>query len=117
MKTFSPFFSFKKPLSHESRSNSCGLTGLLNTLATSSAGSSYKCEPLKAGRTEGQFFDGLGGHSRPDAFPRPAKKDFKLKPLPLSKKPKGVSRPKMSFSQSASKNLATIDKFFNLDTP
>jgi hypothetical protein len=85
---------------------------------------SYKCEPRQSGKTEGLYFDGLGGHSKPDLFPQPLKKDFKLKPLPFTKKPKGVSRlavgrPKtsQSTSQSASQNLATIDKFFCLDTP
>jgi hypothetical protein len=80
--------------------------------------SSFVCS---IGKTEGMHFDGFGGHGKVDAFPQPLKKDFKLKPLPFTKKPKGVSRPKAapstSASQLASQNLATIDKFFSLDTP
>ena len=70
------------------------------------------------------YFDGLGGHSKADNFPQPLKKDFKLKPLPFSKKPKGVSRlainrPKTAMSSQASalSTTATIDKFFQLDIP
>jgi len=42
------------------------------------------------------FYNGFGGHSKLDSFPVPTKKDFKLKPTPfnISKKPKGISRPK-----------------------
>jgi len=59
------------------------------------------------------FYDGLGGHSKNDAFPVAGKKDFKLKPTPyaLSKKPKGVSRPKNSKTNSASSR--PIDNFFS----
>ena len=57
------------------------------------------------------FYDGLGGHSKNDAFPVAGRKDFKLKPTPytLSKKPKGVSRPKNS-KPGTSK---PIDDFFS----
>ena len=60
------------------------------------------------------FYDGLGGHSKNDAFPVAGKKDFKLKPTPyaLSKKPKGVSRPKNSKANSASSSRP-IDNFFS----
>ena len=70
-----------------------------------------------SGTTEGLFFDGLGGHAKPESFPQPLKRDFNLKPLPFTKKPKGVSSPKTTSSNMASQNLATIDKFFSLDTP
>ena len=90
------------------------MTGLLGSMATSQ---SYKCEPRNPGKTEEMFYNGLGGHSKLESYPQPLKKDFKLKPLSFSKKPNGVSRPKASFANSAEKNLATIDKFFNLDTP
>ena len=72
----------------------------------------YKCEPKRPGTTEAMFYNGLGGHSKPDVFPQPSKK-----PLPFTKKPKGISRPKNSASQASDRNLAKIDKFFNLDTP
>ena len=72
----------------------------------------YRCEPKRPGTTEAMFFNGLGGHSKPDAFPQPLKK-----PMPFTKKPKGISRPKSSISQSSDRNLAKIDQFFNLDTP
>ena len=53
------------------------------------------------------FYNGLGGHSKDDEFPRSSSgTGFKL-----SKKPKGVSRPKVD------QKMKTINKYFNFDTP
>jgi len=53
------------------------------------------------------FYNGLGGHSKDDEFPRSSNgTGFKL-----SKKPKGVSRPKVD------QKMKTINKYFNFDTP
>ena len=66
------------------------------------------------------FYDGLGGHSKLDSFPVLPKKDFKFGPAAsnISKKPKGVSRPKTSAhntKQANSKNdsVRSIDDFFS----
>ena len=58
------------------------------------------------------FYDGLGGHSKLDSFPVPLKKDFKIKQTSfhMSKKPKGVSRPKMSSNHDSGR---PIDDFFS----
>ena len=64
-----------------------------------------------------RFYDGLGGHSKNDAFPVAGKKDFKLKPTPyaLSKKPKGVSRPKNTKPNPASSSRPIGDFFSSLN--
>ena len=53
------------------------------------------------------FYNGLGGHSKSDNFPS-AKKEMGYT---LSKKPKGVAKPKVD------QKMKTINKFFNFDTP
>ena len=62
-----------------------------------------------------KFYDGLGGHSKPDLFPtRANSQGFKL-----GKRPKGVSKPKASaaFTKQNSASAKAIDKYFNFDTP
>lgn len=63
------------------------------------------------------FYDGLGGHSKNDAFPVAGKKDFKLKPTSyaLSKKPKGVSRPKNTKPNLACSSRPIGDFFSSLN--
>ena len=65
------------------------------------------------------FYNGFGGHSKLDSFPVLVKKDFKIKPASfnMSKKPKGVSRPKTSSHNSKQVNakndlVRPIDDFF-----
>ena len=52
------------------------------------------------------FYDGLGGHSKPDAFPTLRRDPFKQ----LSKKPKGVARPK---NCAQTKGQKLMDQFFS----
>ena len=62
------------------------------------------------------FYDGFGGHSKLDSFPVAARKDFKLKPTAynISKKPKGVSRPKTSKTANSKNDSAQpINNFFS----
>ena len=59
-----------------------------------------------------QFYDGMGGHSKLDLFPRPMAK----RTLSSSKRPKGISR-QSSLSQKVVKDRQRIDKFFNFETP
>ena len=62
------------------------------------------------------FYNGLGGHSKDDAFPsaRPTGSNLTgstSAAYKISKKPKGVSRPKVD------QKMKTINKYFNFDTP
>ena len=62
------------------------------------------------------FYNGLGGHSKDDAFPsaRPTGSNLTgstSAAYKVSKKPKGVSRPKVD------QKMKTINKYFNFDTP
>ena len=61
------------------------------------------------------FYDGLGGHSKLDRFPTIARKDFNIKPTSynISKKPKGVSRPKNSKPTLKDDSVKPIDNFFS----
>ena len=62
------------------------------------------------------FYDGFGGHSKDDSFPVAARKDFKFKPTPynMSKKPKGISRPKTSKPANSKNDSAQpINNFFS----
>lgn len=61
------------------------------------------------------FYDGLGGHSKLDQFPTIARKDFNIKPTSynISKKPKGVSRPKNSKPTIKDDSVKPIDNFFS----
>ena len=51
------------------------------------------------------FYDGLGGHAKPDAFP-----SLRRDPFKLSKKPKGVARPKTC---AQTKGQKLMDQFFS----
>jgi len=53
------------------------------------------------------FYNGLGGHSKADGFPS-ARSEIGYT---LSKKPKGVAKPKVD------QKMKTINKYFNFDTP
>lgn len=99
-----------KPKTQFVRSSSGGLTGLLGTIASDQ----YRCQPKQPGKVEGLSFNGFGGHGKQDEFPQPLKRDFKLKNIPYTKKPKGVARPNVAKPASSSQ---TIAKFFSLDTP
>lgn len=59
-----------------------------------------------------QYYDGMGGHSKLELFPKPLAK----RTLSSSRKPKGVSRPS-GLSQQVKKDRQRIDKFFNFETP
>ena len=106
------------------KTQSCGLVGLKRkALSQSSSGqgmnimkrskfSSQSSSSSSAGPQE-KFYDGLGGHSKPDVFPVPNRrpvmtvKKAAIKPnKPKAKAPKdsGVVKNK------------TLDKFFNFDT-
>jgi hypothetical protein len=74
--------------------------------------------PGQVKRTNSELhYDGLGGHSKSDAFPVKSRDAFKL-----GRKPKGVSRPKapgpVHVSAKQEKSLQTMEMFFSvLDTP
>ena len=58
------------------------------------------------------FYDGLGGHSKLDTFPVRSAKDFKINGNSnISRKPKGVSRPKTSANLKQA-SVRSIDTFF-----
>ena len=70
-----------------------------HTISSSSSTSTFK-------RTNSElFYDGLGGHAKPDAFP-----SLRRDPFKLSKKPKGVVRPKTC---PQTKGQKLMDQFFS----
>ena len=100
------------------QSSSQPITNVVKTSLTQGVFKRSKIEDLKSPSPTApshMFYDGFGGHSKLDSFPAGAKKDFKFKPTPynISKKPKGVSRPKTS-KPTNSKNDSTqlINNFF-----
>lgn len=58
-----------------------------------------------------KFYDGMGGHSKLDEFPKPRNADFKV-----GKKLKGLSN-KSKLTSGPVNKLKRIDQFFNLETP
>jgi len=71
--------------------------------ATSSS-SSTSTSTFKRANSE-LFYDGFGGHAKPDAFP-----SLRRDPFKLSKKPKGVARPKTC---AQTKGQKLMDQFFS----
>lgn len=70
-----------------------------HAISSSSSTSTFK-------RTNSElFYDGLGGHAKPDAFP-----SLRRDPFKLSKKPKGVVRPKTC---PQTKGQKLMDQFFS----
>ena len=67
-----------------------------------------------------KFYDGLGGHSKPDIFPSGRANPGSQATGAVGKKPKGVAkRPKVGGAAASSrdKNIKAINKYFNFDTP
>jgi len=73
--------------------------------SSSSVSSASSASTLKRAGSD-LFYDGLGGHSKPDAFPTLRRDPFKQ----LSKKPKGVARPK---NCAQTKGQKLMDQFFS----
>lgn len=61
-----------------------------------------------------KFYDGLGGHSKPDVFPQKVRGSSSG--LGAGKKPKGVAK-KPKVTTADMKKNDTIQKYFNFDTP
>ena len=92
----------------------CGIVGIKRTLSCqnnssapvslfkkSSVSSSSSSQPTSSG-----FYNGFGGHSKPENLPQ----------FQLAKRPK-MSQTKTKKSAPESKKLQTLNKYFNLDTP
>ena len=65
-----------------------------------------------------KFYDGFGGHSKPDTFPmgRGFAGTCNASGLAAGKKPKGVAK-KPKVGVASDKNFKAINKYFNFDTP
>ncbi len=90
---------------------SCSIVGLKRSMSTGAnpfghmniMKRSRLASPLKETTNTEQFYNGMGGHSKPDFFPQPLKKTLSSKPV------KGTDKAK----QKAMSNV--IDKYFKFD--
>ena len=96
----------KSRMADVSSSKSPGL--VLGAQLSSQPSSSSALPPsLKRANSE-LFYDGFGGHSKSDAFP-----SLRRDPFKLSKKPKGVARPKSNLNASQARGQKLMDQFFS----